>query len=114
MKLPIGLKVEWEVCKVYKVKKTCNQFDVFQMIEGNDIYNSNFLYQLDNLLPENTFSTPYYKGRLDLAANEIYPVERYTYEGVLAIYNRLNMDYSMDIKDIKYPSSNDVRDAILD
>lgn len=84
------------------------------MIEGNDIYNSNFLYQLDNLTPENTFSTPYYKGRLDLAAQEIYPVEGHTYEGVLAIYNRLNMDYSMDIKDIQYPNTNDIRDAILD
>lgn len=99
---------------MYKVKKMNNRFDVLQMIEGDDVYNSNFIYKMDQISSTETFSTDFYKGRLDLVARDLYPVEGTTYEGVLAVLNRMTLTNTTEMKDIEWVKPDKVRDSILD
>ena len=73
---------------MYKLSKTDLEFDPMLTIDGNDIYNSKFIYDLDKTPPDDVRRNRLYIGRFDLVIEDIYPTHREANYGVLSLYNR--------------------------
>jgi len=93
---------------MYKLSKTNLGFDPILTIEDNDIYNSKFLYDMDNTQPDSVHKNRLYIGRLDLVADEIYPTHKDANYGVLALYNRYFQE-----DDTKYDNVNVLNDMTI-
>ena len=87
---------------MYKLSKTNSDFDVMFAIDGNDIYNSKFIYDMDQI--ENTFTAHnlYYKGRLDLVSENIYKTSEPVPYEVIALLNRIHQTDTSEYKDLSY------------
>lgn len=103
---------------------------------GNDVYNSEYLVRVDNLgithngtlteahyqdrysndginqLP--VYSTPYYRGRLDIINDLLYTENGATsnYTGLLSIYNRIINTDSNIMLGIRYPSVREINNLL--
>ena len=93
---------------MYKLSKTNLGFDPILTIEDNDVYNSKFLYDMDNTQPDGVHKNRLYIGRLDLVADEIYPTHKGANYGVLALYNRYFQE-----DDTKYNNVNILNDMTI-
>jgi hypothetical protein len=97
---------------MYSNKTTSAAFDIMNYIEGADVFNSSFIYELNKIKDYNTYkySTLFNKGRLDLITETIYGSANYI--GVLSVYNRLNPN-DLEYGIINYPSMDLVESTIV-
>lgn len=75
---------------MYKLNRAARDFDIINVSEGNDIYNSQFLLDMDSLTEVYRYPYHYNKGRVDLIAKDIYHSDGYV--GVIPIFNRVLID----------------------
>lgn len=95
---------------MYKLTKSSSNFDLMQAIDGNDIYNSKFIYDLDRVQEIGRITPTLYKGRLDLVAEEIYgDLDPINYE-VMAVLNRVFQEDDTTYEDLKYISRTQLRE----
>ena len=96
---------------MYKLSKSNSNFDIMYAINGNDIYNSKFLYDLDNLDSSNilSYKNLLYVGRLDLVANTIYDnTDTVPYE-IVSILNRFDQKDNTEYTDVNYVPETTIR-----
>ena len=100
---------------MYKLTKTNSNFDLMYALDGNDIYNSKFIYDIDNIDSDrvNTYKNIRYVGRLDLVSGAIYDkVDKVPYE-VMAILNRFHQEDDTVYKKVDYLSETTIRELKL-
>lgn len=91
---------------MYKIKRNSQEFDIVNTIDGNDIYNSEFIFKLDNIPYKYIYPYLYNKGRLDIVSREVYPEK--AYYSIPAIYNRSILNSDTIIKGMQFPSQNSI------
>ena len=94
---------------MYKLNKSQSEFDIMTAIEGNDIYNSKFIYDLDRTQSAGTYNPTLFKGRLDLVASDLYSSDDPVFYETLAVYNRAFQEDNTKYKDLKYITKADLR-----
>ncbi len=81
-------------------KKTSGEFDIVNHIEGPDIYNSRYIYNVDLATPSDYYTEDFYKGRLDLVMNKVYPQSGLTNLSTIHVLNRLRLQQNDSLKGI--------------
>jgi len=94
---------------MYKLNKSATEFDIMQAIDGNDIYNSKFIYDLDLSPIAGNVQPTLYKGRLDLIADDLYESTDPIYYEVLAILNRSFQEDNTTYDDLRFISKTQLR-----
>jgi hypothetical protein len=88
------------------------KLDLANYIEGDDIFNSEFLYRLNNLSDEdfNYHEITRYERRIDLISERIYNDKKYA--DILLFINKISInDLALGVV-LKYPRKN-VIDALI-
>jgi flavodoxin len=84
-----------------------------QAIDGNDIYNSKFIYDLDRVQEIGKITPTLYKGRLDLIAEDLYATLDPIYYEVMAVLNRVFQEDDTTYEDLKCISKTQLRELKL-
>jgi hypothetical protein len=91
---------------MYINNKTSSNYDIMEFIEDTDIYNSKFLYNLDNVKSYQEFEISRSPSRLDLLSKELYETDKRS--GILGIINRSSPS-TLEIGDnINYITTNQI------
>lgn len=100
---------------MYKLTKSNSNFDLMYAIEGNDIYNSKFIYDIDNINTDliDTFDNLRYVGRLDLVSGAIYDKADVVPYEVIAVLNRFHQENDTKYKNVNYLSETTIRELKL-
>lgn len=91
---------------MYKPKKVLNSSEIVEFIEGNDVYNSAFISQLQDITDTETYICKRSDKRLDLIAENIIGNS----ESILAILNKFTKGDKYC--NVKYLSSNQISKII--
>lgn len=83
--------------------------DIFDYIDSSDIFNSSYLYNIDNIKSYDIVRDDLTRGRLDLVAKSEY--DDYSYMSILGFYNRLNTSKKIDNNLTKVPNRSDLLSA---